>query len=1024
MTPIVVVLFFFVWVAAHFGHLGHFADHAVFRGKSQQFSDHAAIFAKAACQEVGAVSPHLEVELAASPVVKTDGTDHVHHQHRVIVKVPLECTEGQVRWTPVRDARRETQQVEALLPPSTVVWLCAAWAALWIVLQRLCLRWIPFSMLGGLLLDWAPGPRKPSWRHLAFNQVYSVLASVTGLAFAMEYCWCWKLDTFFTWRHQVAFAAAVGRWIPLTLEMHSGAHVFQAAPGWMQRIHRCVVAAVFVACLWTQRMSAIGVGGLVFEVPTLMLNVRSGLQDQRLIQTVPTVWVRSMWDVIAASALFFRGGVLALYLVGLVYQPFQYNDVPYVWFWHIVWLMSVVQTLCWYTILWSLYLDDTAQMNATGRTAVGKSVAGADSEMVNADLEETRATSPSNQQNAITAEELGRHRSASSCWISVHGQVYDVTNFLREHPGGAEQLLRHAGADASSAFEGAGHSPAARGRLSDFLVGPLAEDSHSALGGCKHTFGERYSVVEKSTGTDQLLLLLMHTTAACWGLLVMKWTPGRHTLSPVLLGVALTGAISCPLTLMSKRSSRARQEADISRQVSILDMHRCALSIVTVATVVLLSPPRLIVLGGCGAVFVEALREPLPRTSLATPLSWALLLFYLRVPPEAPSDGFLVFDSAFASVCLAAALVTLCRAAPGVLHVASLQQVAGVLRLAGLWGFLVWLMFRLVVVGSSEGASFLEWAGLAQNGEAPTCVAASVGVSALTALVLVTSSSLTSKTTPRATTTWVSLMIALPVAMTELRSLSGLLGGAGLCLLVRHLSISLETAVRAQETYLPSHCRASLYLLDNLRVLIGLFLWFLCSRPAQAFVSWVLPTELKVYAFEMPLTDLDETLEMGVCFIKSGEQVEPGYVVCNVGHIPRGYVHDARATVHASLEIMRELEVDAPGFVSNVLCVLPSVDKHRGCFSCAWRSLRQVNLSVWRSAEDAASWYRRSTAHAHIMNMHRKGELKTFGNLLASLTPSRLHWQRRCQVCSSIAEGLHADHCSSCGGKTFEIPVF
>ena len=52
MTPIVVVLFFFVWVVAHFGHLGHFADHAVFRGKSQQFSDHAAIFAKAACQEV------------------------------------------------------------------------------------------------------------------------------------------------------------------------------------------------------------------------------------------------------------------------------------------------------------------------------------------------------------------------------------------------------------------------------------------------------------------------------------------------------------------------------------------------------------------------------------------------------------------------------------------------------------------------------------------------------------------------------------------------------------------------------------------------------------------------------------------------------------------------------------------------------------------------------------------------------------------------------------------------------------
>jgi cytochrome b involved in lipid metabolism len=37
--------------------------------------------------------------------------------------------------------------------------------------------------------------------------------------------------------------------------------------------------------------------------------------------------------------------------------------------------------------------------------------------------------------------DLKNHTSEKSCWIVVHGKVYDVTDFLEEHPGGYDIIL-------------------------------------------------------------------------------------------------------------------------------------------------------------------------------------------------------------------------------------------------------------------------------------------------------------------------------------------------------------------------------------------------------------------------------------------------------------------------------------------------------------------------------------------------------------------------------------------------------
>jgi len=75
----------------------------------------------------------------------------------------------------------------------------------------------------------------------------------------------------------------------------------------------------------------------------------------------------------------------------------------------------------------------------------------------------------------FTAAQVAQHASASDCWVAVHGRVYDVTNFLAVHPGGASALskLGRAGCDVTEHFERIGHSADARTRLETMFVGTL-----------------------------------------------------------------------------------------------------------------------------------------------------------------------------------------------------------------------------------------------------------------------------------------------------------------------------------------------------------------------------------------------------------------------------------------------------------------------------------------------------------------------------------------------------------------------
>ncbi|KAH6681172.1 mitochondrial fmn-dependent dehydrogenase [Plectosphaerella plurivora] len=81
----------------------------------------------------------------------------------------------------------------------------------------------------------------------------------------------------------------------------------------------------------------------------------------------------------------------------------------------------------------------------------------------------------------IAYDEVQKHKSEDDCWVIIDGMVYDLTDFLQKHPGGADAILAMAGQDASSMFTMM-HPPTALGTLpANHCLGPVDESTMPAV---------------------------------------------------------------------------------------------------------------------------------------------------------------------------------------------------------------------------------------------------------------------------------------------------------------------------------------------------------------------------------------------------------------------------------------------------------------------------------------------------------------------------------------------------------------
>lgn len=75
-----------------------------------------------------------------------------------------------------------------------------------------------------------------------------------------------------------------------------------------------------------------------------------------------------------------------------------------------------------------------------------------------------------------TMAQVMTHNSGTSCWAAVSGVVYDLTTWIKKHPGGTQAILSICGKDGTAAFTGkhmGDQKPEAM--LATFKIGVVAQ---------------------------------------------------------------------------------------------------------------------------------------------------------------------------------------------------------------------------------------------------------------------------------------------------------------------------------------------------------------------------------------------------------------------------------------------------------------------------------------------------------------------------------------------------------------------
>lgn len=59
---------------------------------------------------------------------------------------------------------------------------------------------------------------------------------------------------------------------------------------------------------------------------------------------------------------------------------------------------------------------------------------------------------PEESVNGFTLAQVSERNSAAECWVAIDGGVYDLTQWIRSHPGGSGAILNLCGKDGTSSF--------------------------------------------------------------------------------------------------------------------------------------------------------------------------------------------------------------------------------------------------------------------------------------------------------------------------------------------------------------------------------------------------------------------------------------------------------------------------------------------------------------------------------------------------------------------------------------------
>ena len=137
---------------------------------------------------------------------------------------------------------------------------------------------------------------------------------------------------------------------------------------------------------------------------------------------------------------------------------------------YVIWgavVLGLVAGGAWY---WMGVENETALENVVveNTDTSAEAVTGSINSVVSEEITPTAGT--------YAMSEIATHNNASSCWSVVGGIVYDLTAWVKKHPGGSQAILSICGKDGTAAFNGKhGGDQKPEALLATFKIGVVAQ---------------------------------------------------------------------------------------------------------------------------------------------------------------------------------------------------------------------------------------------------------------------------------------------------------------------------------------------------------------------------------------------------------------------------------------------------------------------------------------------------------------------------------------------------------------------
>lgn len=100
--------------------------------------------------------------------------------------------------------------------------------------------------------------------------------------------------------------------------------------------------------------------------------------------------------------------------------------------------------------------------------------------------------------------EVAKHNNDKDCWVAINGNVYDLTRYMSEHPGGENSILDVAGQDATYEFDAADHPQSAMDEMKKFLIGMVISTPKGAHSSTSKTSTSIIPGAPKALGDTEL----------------------------------------------------------------------------------------------------------------------------------------------------------------------------------------------------------------------------------------------------------------------------------------------------------------------------------------------------------------------------------------------------------------------------------------------------------------------------------------------------------------------------------------